>query len=1040
MRYGSWLPWSFPILCMLLVGVSSAQESARAQVKRSGAEITLANQHLELVLSASGPSCRAVRLVNKLSGRTIPVRSDDFSIGLEGRTPLRLADFKLKEARDEATAAKQRLVLCMENAASGARLEIIYELGHADAFLRRRLDLTTKGPLALRQVDVWLVGVEDKCSHQGFGEPVLMDDTFWGVEFPASENHYADGLVKLSHFPGRTLQDRFTSKTAVLGVAQRGRAAQACQRYVETLSPPSSHAPLFVNYNTWWTLMPPTEANSLELIELFRKKLFEPHGQSIDTFTLDDGWDVDQSLWDINAKAFPNAFAPLVEALKAQKARLGIWLSPSSGYNHAPWLSQHGYQANSNPWYICSSEPKYRQDIVKRVTDLAAKYDVAFFKFDGFCASCDAPGHAHHLPGPYAKEANVEAFIELLTAVRRVQPGVYLDPTCGIWLSPWWLQYADSLWGEVSGDYPDIIVPAPIIRDSATTTRDAVFRQRCREHPGFPPAAIEHLGIIVITPEKWEDNAMIVVGRGARLLTLYVDPRHFTKGDRDWAFLGALLKWIRHNADVLRQSEPILGDPMKREPYGYAHFRGQRGIIALRNPFIEPRVVRVKLDESAGWERHDACPSMASSRYLARIVYPRHEVLAREPGFGDTLEVELQGYETLVVQIETVKPGLPALMGARYQETGREGSKVTYTVFGRPGQSTTLPFVRTRPPSKATLDGQAIAPAAIAQGVALPLAWPGPQRKCRVEGGQIVPQSSERGWTIAGQCVAHVPPATKAAIHLLYHPRGTAAGAVQCAASVNGKPVEVRAVRTPDKAQQAHGPHPWTWFEFPLPEGRSDVAVTLAPGAKPGPLRGELGWWLWAEHPLAKSTLIVEYAGPSPRAQPEPLPLAIHNDSERQIVTIQAPTLVRVGDRWPKEKPVVWLDEIEPDEVSQDYGKLETNRSVWQKPMIIAGQTCRRGLGSHANGRIEYDLTGGHFKTFRCQVGRDEHADDGRVVFEVWIDGKKVFDSGPMTKATPARPIEIGVSGAKTLELRALDGGDGISGDHANWADAQLLR
>ena len=58
------------------------------------------------------------------------------------------------------------------------------------------------------------------------------------------------------------------------------------------------------------------------------------------------------------------------------------------------------------------------------------------------------------------------------------------------------------------------------MRYSATTTRDAAFRQRCREHPGFPPAAIEHGGIIVITPEPWQDNAMIVLGRGGRLLTL----------------------------------------------------------------------------------------------------------------------------------------------------------------------------------------------------------------------------------------------------------------------------------------------------------------------------------------------------------------------------------------------------------------------------------------------------------------------------------------------------------------------------------------
>ncbi len=974
-----------------------AESPAKASVNRAGTEISLANRSIELVFATSENRCAAVRLVNKVSGRTIPIRSDDFSIELEGRAPLRSGDFKLKAARDEAIPAGQRLTLHMESAA-GMHLDIIYELADNDFFLRRRLELKTKGPLALRQVDVWLVGIDGKCSHQGFGSPVLLEDTFWGVEFPAAENHYADGLAKLSHFPGRTVSERFTSKTAVLGVSEPGRAARWFQRYVETFRAPSSKTPLFVNYNTWWTLMPPTEKNSLELIELFRRKLYEPYGESIDTFTLDDGWDVDESLWDINAKAFPRGFAPLVEALKAQKARLGIWLSPSSGYNHAPWLSKHGYQANSNAWYICSSDPKYRRDIVKRVTELAKQNNVAFFKFDGFCASCDAPGHAH-LPGPYAREANVDAFIELMTAVRRVQPEVYLDPTCGMWLSPWWLQYADSLWGDVSGDYPDIIVPSPIVRDSATTTRDGVFRQRCHEHPGYPPAAIEHLGIIVITPEKWEDNAMIVVGRGARLLTLYVDPQHFRHGDRDWAFMAALLKWIRHNADLLRQTELVLGDPMKREPYGYAHFRGTRGILALRNPFIEPKTVQIKLDESLGWSQREALMSMIGG-YRARVVYPRHEVLPPLLHFGDTLSMQLQGYETAILDVQPANPAIPGPIGVRYQESGREGNRVTYSLWTRPAQPPMPPFA--------------------------------------VSTSTLLLHSSEAKWEIAGKCTADVPAGTKATMHILCDPRGTAPGVIQCTATVGGKPVEIRAVRTPSKPDQAHGPHPWTWFEFPVQEGRNEVALTISPANKTEFFRGEVGWWLWAEHPLKKSTLVVQDAQLPPRASAEPLPVSM--ESERQIITIQTPKLLRTGHRWPKDKALVWLDEVEPDEAVQDYGKVEKNRSVWQKEMIIAGKKFARGLGAHANGRTIYELAGAGFKTFRGQVGRDEHAGDGIVVFQIWADGKKLFDSGPMTKAVPAKPVEVNVTGVSTLELRALDGGDGISGDHANWAEAQLVR
>ena len=76
-----------------------------------------------------------------------------------------------------------------------------------------------------REVDLWRVGFEGRCfaqehgvpiylqlgpewtytaSHQGFGFPVFMDDTFWGLEYPAGYSHYENGLMTLRHFPGRT--------------------------------------------------------------------------------------------------------------------------------------------------------------------------------------------------------------------------------------------------------------------------------------------------------------------------------------------------------------------------------------------------------------------------------------------------------------------------------------------------------------------------------------------------------------------------------------------------------------------------------------------------------------------------------------------------------------------------------------------------------------------------------------------------------------------------------------------------------------------
>ena len=226
---------------------------------------------------------------------------------------------------------------------------------------------------------------------------------------------------------------------------------------------------------------------------------------------------------------------------------------------------------------------------------------------------------------------------------------------------------------------PTSSCPRPIVRDSATTTRDGVFRQRCREHPGFPPAAIEHLGIIVITPEKWEDNAMIVLGRGCRLLTLYINPAFFRRATATGPSWPRMLKWVRHNAGTLDNTELILGDPLTREPYGYAHFRGTRGnrrACAIRSSSRRP--CKVKLDESVGLSAPAAAAADAANAALAaRIVYPYHEALPGEFRGGDVFECQLQGYETKVIQFEPPRrPSAgPPVPGTSRRNGRRTGSR-----------------------------------------------------------------------------------------------------------------------------------------------------------------------------------------------------------------------------------------------------------------------------------------------------------------------------------------------------------------------------
>jgi hypothetical protein len=267
------LPAACVTLLFILITPAAGDD---AYVKRSEAGIALGNDHLELFFTATANRCTASVLSNKLAGKTHPLVQDSFTLGVAGRDPVSTQEFEIMEIRSSAVPEGQSLVFEMRHSAGDINLELIYELGDGDFFMRRRIEASVNRPLNLRTVDVWIAGIEGACSHQGYGEPVFLEDTFWGLEYPGGDNRYTEGKVALTHYPGRTIHDHFKSKTAVVGVAEPGRITSRFRQYVHSFQATPGTLPLFVNYNTWWTLMPPTEKNCLALIDIFKQELFDP--------------------------------------------------------------------------------------------------------------------------------------------------------------------------------------------------------------------------------------------------------------------------------------------------------------------------------------------------------------------------------------------------------------------------------------------------------------------------------------------------------------------------------------------------------------------------------------------------------------------------------------------------------------------------------------------------------------------------------------------------------------------------------------------
>ena len=111
------------------------------------------------------------------------------------------------------------------------------------------------------------------------------------------------------------------------------------------------------------------------------------------------------------------------------------------------------------------------------------------------------------------------------------------------------------------------------------------------------------------------------------------------------------------------------------------------------------------------------------------------------------------------------------------------------------------------------------------------------------------------------------------------------------------------------------------------------------------------------------------------------------------------------------------------------------------QPLRLGSKSYTRGLYCHAVSNVLVRLPSPG-KTFSAVVGVDSnqgiHQKRGSVVFSVFVGEKMVFESGLMSTVSRTVPVNVALEGATEFLLSIGDGGDGISCDQADWADAQV--
>jgi chitodextrinase/glucose/arabinose dehydrogenase len=143
-----------------------------------------------------------------------------------------------------------------------------------------------------------------------------------------------------------------------------------------------------------------------------------------------------------------------------------------------------------------------------------------------------------------------------------------------------------------------------------------------------------------------------------------------------------------------------------------------------------------------------------------------------------------------------------------------------------------------------------------------------------------------------------------------------------------------------------------------------------------------------------------------------------------------------------------YLSDLSWTSVENEWGPVEKDRSNGEqaagdgRTITIRGERYSKGLGVHAASKIVYAL-GGTWHRFKADLGIDDEVAVGgpaSVVFEVWADGQRLYQSGVLRRNSPIVGINLDVTGRQQLELIVTTAGDGPNSDHADWADARLER
>jgi len=725
---------------------------------------TLDNGLVSRTVNWQGGTLRTLAIGNGHTGRTYSIGGLAFAIQLDDYSALvTSATATVVDADCVKSDSGECLTITLQDKRMpGTDIRLVYTLQDGEFFGRKWLELTVPEgkTLAIAKVTVEGLTFVDHvtCSHAGLheplayqrggtersgvtfahqnqGQPVYIDDFFFGLEWPRGNNGYTNRTVTCSHFPAWDVKGTFRSKKAVWGAAPAGEVGNwFLERYLPTIRY-AQPKPIAV-YNSWYDVRGPSMDKYGDTLTGFRAKLVDQCGAWLDSFVIDDGWQDHKSIYQPKS---PEGLTRLRRSIEETLpgCRLGLWVPIGGGFSglNRRWGRENGYEVNQRNSAFCLLGKNYNRDFRAILKKYIEEDNVNYFKHDFNYFICDNPDHGHRVEPLEAQiEGQTEGKLSLMRYMKSLNPDVFLNYTSSMNMSPWWLMHCDCIWfggGDVS------LKGRGTARERAITGRDHQMAKNAANKLQFPHNSIMTHGMVKgnfslkhpCTIEEWEHYILMYFARGTTMWELYFTPELLA--DPEWAFVAKTMKWARANNDVLTASTRlILGNVIKEEPYGYAHTKGDRCIAFIR---CLPRETGLELArpwkvhrtddrrdvpagserpgfDAAAWETtasaqsytnrfmtyrftFDAPPELKGKASVVRItsidekaeVFLNDVPVGRQDGYGEAFELDISGRlrfngpNLLALKIEN-KAGKGGLSGRVFIKEKQEASETAVNV------------------------------------------------------------------------------------------------------------------------------------------------------------------------------------------------------------------------------------------------------------------------------------------------------------------------------------------------------------------------